>query len=155
MSANTLLRLCSLLLVAVVAGASAASVRAKTSLVVAVVPLNQGMKDLLSDKLVERVTCKQACASTSSLRIRPRVARKLGFKGVKANQWFEIGKNRARLPAGKPTKVPFTLSTQAKKLLPKARNGLQLIGIVSAVSVKNRSVTGGADWVFTCKWRRS
>src|SRR5712692_3988731 len=150
-----LLRFCSLLLVAVVAGASAASVRAKTGLVVATVPLNQRMEELLRAKLVEQVVCTLDCTFTSSLRIRPTVAHQLGFKGVKSGQWYQIGTNRLRLAAEKPARVPFTLTPQAKKLLPKARNGVQLVGLVSAVSVKNPSVTGGANWVFTCNWRHS
>ena len=121
----------------------------------ATVPLKQGMEDLLRDKLVERVICTQDCMITSSLRIRSSVAHQLGFKGVKSGQWYLIGTNRAHLAAKKPTQVPFTLTPQAKKLLPKARNGVQLLGVVSGVSVKNPAETGGADWVFTCNWRHS
>lgn len=146
--------LCGLLALAgVTISVGFATAATKPHLVVAKVPLGQSVQDLLNDRFVELVTCRQVCTVTTRAAIRPGVARKLGFKGVVAGKWASIGTASQRLKAKKLTKVTIHLNAQAKKLLPRAKSGLQVAGFVDATAVANRSVRGSAVWNVTCSWR--
>jgi hypothetical protein len=123
----------------------------KNTFVIAKVPLDRTVSDLLRGRFKETVTCRKACILTTSVRIRPKVARSLGFKGVKAGQWLEIATNKARLRTTRPMKVGFVLTSQAKRLLPRAKGELQILGHVAAIATLQSSRQGAAGWIVTLR----
>jgi len=140
-------------LVALAMAPGAIAAGGKTPLVVAKAPLGQTVQDLLKGKFVEKVTCSRACTMTTSVVIRPRMARRLGFTKVVDGQWVEIGSAKRVLSAKTPTKVTIRLNAQAKRRLVKANSGLQVLGRVNATSNRTPRTRGSAGWVVTCSWR--
>jgi len=142
-------RTSALIVMAAAALVVAAPAAARTTLVVAKVPLNHTVSDLLRGTFKEKVTCARACSVKTSVGIRPAVARALGFQGVKAGRLLQIGTNRARLKAGRAAQLGFVLSPEAKRLLPRARSNLQLIGSVQVLTASAPSRRATAGWIVT------
>jgi hypothetical protein len=130
-----------------------ASTQAQPPLVVAKAPLGQTVQHLLDGKFVETVSCRRACTMTTSAVIRPRTARRLGFKGVVAGQWVEIGTAKAVLKAKRLTRVRIRLNAQARLRLPQVKTDLQVLGRVKATSTQSPLVSGSAGWFVTCSHR--
>jgi hypothetical protein len=130
-----------------------ASTQARPPLVVAKAPLGQTVLHLLDGKFVETVLCRRACTMTTSAVIRPRTARRLGFKGVVAGQWVEIGTAKAVLKAKTLTRVRIRLNAQARLRLPQVKTDLQVLGRVKATSTQRPLVSGSAGWIVTCSPR--
>jgi hypothetical protein len=133
------------LVIGVGAAAGAAPV-----LVTAKVPEGASVSSLRGGAFKQTVTCRQTCKVTTSVGIHSKLAKQLGFTGVNTKEpWFEIAKSSSKLKAAKPTKMSFALSTQAKKLLPKAKSGLQVLGVVRAVPVAKPSTNVSVTWITT------
>jgi hypothetical protein len=136
----------------IVALAVAPPIRAASTLplVVAKAPLGQTVQDLLEGRFVEKVSCRRACTMTTSLVISDRTARRLGFKGVVAGRWVQIGTAKARLEAKMLKKVAIRLNAQARLRLPMARADIRVLGRVEAMSTRSPRVSGSAGWFVTC-----
>lgn len=145
-------RLLGALVVVVAATTAAGASTAATPVVTATPPTGQTVQQLLRDRYVEVVTCRRACTITSTLRISPTVARRLGFVGVQPNRWHLIGRNDARLSAGKPTRLTFTLTAEAKQRLARLRARVQLVAEVIATTSAPR-VRAQANWTALALWR--
>lgn len=110
------------------------------------VPLNQRVVDLVSGRLVEKLTCARACKTKTTIYIRARLARRLGFKDVHGTM-VAVGSRIVTLPAGRRTNVRIPLDTSSKKLMSKANLGIQLIGEVVAQAARPSSRRGAANWI--------
>jgi len=122
---------------------------ARVNLVTAKVPLNNSVSHLLRGSFKETVSCTRACSLRTSVRIRPQVARTLGFKGVRSGQLFQIATNSSRLRVRGAVRLGFVLTPQAKSLLPRVKSELQLIGTVNAVTTAKPAKRGTASWIVT------
>jgi len=112
----------------------------------------------MKGKFAQVVVCKKSCAMTTSVVIRPSVAKQLGFKPPAGGDWIEIGTAKARLSSSASRKVAVHLNTKAKGLLAKAgpalkAHGLQILGRVEATTTKGPSQRGAAAWIVTVAWR--
>ena len=130
-----------------------AATQAHPPLVVAKAPLGQTVQRLLDGKFVEKVSCRRACTMTTSAVIRARTARRLGFKGVVAEQWVEIGTAKAVLKAKTLTRIRIRLNAQARLRLPQVKTDLQVLGRVKATSTQSPLVSGSAGWFVTSSRR--
>ena len=122
---------------------------ARVTLVTAKVPLNKSVSQLLRGSFKETVSCTRACSLRTSVRIRANVARSLGFQGVRSGKLFQIATNSSRLRVNGAVRLGFTLTPQAKALLPRAKSDLQLIGTVNAVTTAAPVKRGTASWIVT------
>jgi hypothetical protein len=143
-----------LVLPAVVAGliVGASVAAAGTVFVSAKVSDNGRVHDLLSGSFKQTVTCVKACRLNTEVGIQPKIARRLGFSGIKAGEpWFWIATSKGTLKAKTPTRLGFVLTPQAKKLLPHAKTGFQILGLVKAVVSQNSSKQASITWITTLK----
>jgi hypothetical protein len=128
-----------------VAGAGTVFVSAKVS-------DNARVHDLLGGSFKQTVTCVKACKLTTQVGIQPKIARRLGFSGIKAGEpWFWIATSKATLKAKTPTRLGFVLTRQAKKLLPRSKTGFQILGLVNAVVSQKSSHQASLTWITTLK----
>jgi hypothetical protein len=126
------------------------SAGASTPFVTAYAPLNQTVKNLLRGKFRQKVTCRDSCKVIARIFIRPQVARKLGFTGVKSEQPYAVGLKQMTLSESKPTWVPMPLGADAKKRLRNWKGTLQLTGETYASSTSS-SQRGQANWITSLR----
>jgi hypothetical protein len=104
------------------------------------------VRDLVRGRLVERITCAQSCRTRTTIYIRARLARRLGFKNVHG-QPVAVGSRAITLAAGRPTRVQIPLDASSRKLMSKANLGIQVLGQVTAQAVRTSSRRGSASWI--------
>jgi hypothetical protein len=110
------------------------------------VPLHQTVSNLVRGRLVEKLTCVRACKTKTTIYIRARLARRLGFKDVHGTL-TAIGSRSIMLAAGRPTKVRIPLDASSKKLMSKANLGIQVVGQVAAQAARPSLRRGDANWI--------
>jgi hypothetical protein len=138
-------------LLLVAAGAFAASsAGASTPFVTTKVPLNQTVRSLLKGKFNQSVTCRDDCSIIARIFIKPQIARKLGFKGVKSGQNYAVGLKQVKLSGEKSTRLRMPLGSDAKKRLRKWKKSLQLMGETYASS-RSSNNRGQSNWVTTLR----
>jgi hypothetical protein len=142
-SAAALLAL--LALAAVVTGAPSAAATPRP-LIRVQVPLNQNVSDLVKGRLVEKLTCALACRTKTTIYIRARLARRLGFEGVHETP-VAVGSRSVTVAAGRTARVRIGLDSTAQKLMSRANLGIQLLGQVTAQAARPSSRRGTASWV--------
>ena len=76
----------------------------------------------------------QSCRTRTTIYIRARLARRLGFKDVH-RQLVAVGSRSIRLAGGRPTRVRIPLDASSQKLMSKANLGIQVLGQVTAQAV--------------------
>jgi hypothetical protein len=92
----------------------------------------QSLNALLQGRFFELVTCTRACESTTTISISARLARALGFKGVRPRVNYIIGSKTVRLRANKTTKVTVSLTARARTRMTHVQKRFQLTGHIIA-----------------------
>jgi hypothetical protein len=118
----------------------------KEPFVTAKVPLKQTVRKLIRGRFTQTVTCRDSCQVIARVFITAQVARKLGFKGVKAGKPYAIALKQVRLAGEKPTRVRMKLGQEARKRLPRWKQALRLTGETYASS-RSSDDRGQATWV--------
>jgi hypothetical protein len=134
--------------VVALAAVAPATVRAAGStLVTAKVPAGQTVAMLRYQLFVQKVKCTRACETTTIVSIPLGDAQKLGYNGpTPAKPWVEVASNYTRLKANAVTEIRFVLNAQGKKLLPKAKHGLHIVGNVTAFPRGNPKAQSRVNW---------
>jgi len=138
---------------ALILGLQASPASARTDLVVARPPLKQSVQDLVGGRFFQYATCSERCRASFTVAITPKLAKRLGFRGVRSSGLFVIARAQRRLAAKRRTKVVVPLTRQARTVLRRARGQLKLTGQVTARTLGRPARTGGAAWAYTCVWR--
>ncbi len=118
---------------------------AKAFPVKAAVPPRVPVEAFLGRKFKETVTCRQACRVTTSVVIKARVARRLGFTHVRG-KLVVIATNRRTLRARRPTKLSFALTAEARRRLPRAKSAVGIFGSVRAVPTRRPGTNYSVGW---------
>jgi hypothetical protein len=106
----------------------------------------------MTQQLFQTVTCSQVCDVTTTVSITLKDARSLGYKtSGSSTSPVTVASSYVRLKANTPTNVGFVLSTDGRRLLPKAKSGLQILGKLTAFAKASRTVHGSAAWRIVLK----
>jgi len=110
----------------------------------ATAPTRGTVNGLMNRTFTETVTCLRACKVRTKVVIKAKVARQLGFTNVKG-KYVAIATNRATLRARTPTKLPFLLTREARRRLPRA-NVVAIFGGVQGFPTGGRGVNYSVAW---------
>jgi hypothetical protein len=108
------------------------------------VPARATVKGFVSHRFRETVMCAQACKVKTSVLIKSKAARQLGFGHV-TGKYVVIATNKAALKARTPTKITFVLTAQARRHLRSAR-AITIYGSVRSVPNTRPLVNFSVGW---------
>ena len=130
-------------------GVGAAQAANSTFLLTITGPTAGTAAGLANQTVRETVNCKRRCEISTTVAIKPAVARRLGFRNVKPRQgWFTIGSSTVRPKARTATKIGFVLTPEARRLLPKAPVGTIIAGLVVATALEAPLGNFSTSWSF-------
>jgi hypothetical protein len=117
---------------------------AKTFPLKAKAPARGTAKGLMSRKFKETVTCAQACKVKTTVVIKAKAARQLGFSHV-TGKYVTIARNKGTLKARIPTKMPFVITQEAKRRLTRAKT-IAIFGGVQSFPTGRPGVNYSIAW---------
>lgn len=120
---------------------------AANGLVSVKVPPRQTVNDLRNQLFFQTVTCTKACDLTTTVSIPLADARRLGYKSpASRNAPIVVASSYVRLKAKTPTEVRLVVNADGKKLLPREKGRLRVIGKLIAIQVGNTEIKATAGW---------
>lgn len=142
MKQHVLVGVCLLLL----AGVAAAPTNAAKAFPLKVkVPQQGRLERFGTARFKETVTCAQACKVGTTVRIKAKLARRLGFRHV-SGKYVVIARNNRVLKARTPTKIRFVLTREAKRRLGRARAAVAIYGSVRSAPSARPAVSYSVGW---------
>jgi hypothetical protein len=131
---------------AVLAGVAAASTNAAKTFPLKVKVPQQGRLDRFGTaKFTETVTCRQACKVGTTVRIKAKMARRLGFRHI-SGKYVVIARNNSVLKARTPTEMRFVLTREAKRRLGRSKAAVAIYGSVRSAPTARPAVSYSVGW---------